>query len=86
MAAASGTVEWSNMNTTAGNWIGINHGNGVYTVYMHMSVRLVAEGTKVSQGQTIGLVGTTGSSTGNHLHFSVRKNGAYVSPWNYVGN
>ena len=84
VASASGTVAWSNMNATAGNWVGINHGNGVYTVYMHMSVRLVAEGATVSQGQTIGLVGTTGSSTGNHLHFSVRQNGGYVSPWNYI--
>lgn len=86
VAAASGTVEWANPNPTAGNWIGINHGNGVYTVYMHMSAMLVSAGTKVSAGQTIGLVGTTGSSTGNHLDFSVRKNGAYVNPWNYVGN
>ncbi len=86
VAAASGTVEWSNYSSSAGNWIGINHGDGVYTVYMHMSALLVSAGTSVSAGQTIGLVGTTGSSTGNHLHFSVRKNGAYVSPWNYVGN
>lgn len=85
VAAASGTVEWSNHNPSAGNWIGINHGNGVYTVYMHMSALLISSGSHVSAGQTIGLVGTTGSSTGNHLHFSVRKNGAYVSPWNYVG-
>ncbi|MFQ9514342.1 MAG: murein hydrolase activator EnvC family protein [Eubacterium sp.] len=85
VAAASGTVEWANYSSSAGNWIGINHGNGVYTVYMHMSALLVSAGTSVNAGQTIGLVGTTGSSTGNHLHFSVRKNGAYVNPWNYVG-
>lgn len=86
VAAASGTVEWANYSSTAGNWIGINHGNGVYTVYMHMSALVVSAGTSVSAGQTIGLVGTTGSSTGNHLHFSVRKNGSYVNPWDYVGN
>ena len=85
VAATSGTVAWANYSSSAGNWIGINHGNGVYTVYMHMSALLVSAGTSVSAGQTIGLVGTTGSSTGNHLHFSVRKNGVYVSPWNYVG-
>lgn len=85
VAAASGTVEWANYSSSAGNWIGINHGNGVYTVYMHMSALLVSAGTRVSAGQTIGLVGTTGSSTGNHLHFSVRKNSAYVNPWDYVG-
>lgn len=86
VASASGTVEWANYSSSAGNWIGINHGNGVYTVYMHMSAMLVSAGTRVSAGQTIGLVGTTGSSTGNHLDFSVRQNGAYVNPWNYVGN
>lgn len=86
VAASSGTVEWANYSSSAGNWIGINHGNGVYTVYMHMSALLVSSGKKVSAGQTIGLVGNTGASQGNHLHFSVRKNGSYVSPWNYVGN
>ena len=79
VAAGSGTVEWANYSTTAGNWIGINHGNGVYSVYMHMSA-----GTKVSAGQSIGLVGNTGASQGNHLHFAVRKNGAYVNPWDYL--
>lgn len=86
VAAASGTVEWANYSSSAGNWIGINHGNGVYTIYMHMSALLVSAGTRVGAGDTIGLVGTTGSSTGNHLHFSVRKNGAYVNPWDYVGH
>lgn len=84
VAAASGQVAWANYSTTAGNWIGIDHGNGLYTVYMHMSALLVSAGQSVSQGQTIGLVGTTGSSTGNHLHFSVRLNGSYVSPLSYV--
>lgn len=84
VAASSGEVAWSNYSTTAGNWVGIDHGNGVYTVYMHMSANLVSTGQSVSKGQTIGLVGTTGSSTGNHLHFSVRVNGAYTNPLNYV--
>ena len=84
VAAGSGTVEWANYSTTAGNWIGINHGNGVYSVYMHMSALLVSAGTKVSAGQSIGLVGNTGASQGNHLHFAVRKNGAYVNPWDYL--
>lgn len=84
VAASSGTVEWANLNPTAGNWIGINHGNGVYTIYMHMSALLVSPGTQVSAGQTIGLVGTTGSSTGNHLHFTVRVNGAYQNPYDYL--
>lgn len=84
VASASGQIAWANYSTTAGNWIGIDHGNGVYTVYMHMSALLVSAGQNVAQGQTIGLVGTTGSSTGNHLHFSVRVNSAYTNPMNYV--
>ena len=84
VAAGSGTVEWANYSTTAGNWIGINHGNGVYTVYMHCSALIVSAGQNVSAGQSIGLVGNTGASQGNHLHFAVRKNGAYVNPWDYL--
>lgn len=86
VAAASGQVAWANYSTTAGNWIGIDHGNGIYTVYMHMSALLVSSGQKVRAGQTIGLVGTTGSSQGNHLHFSVRLNSVDVNPHTYVGS
>lgn len=84
VAAASGTVEWANYSSSAGYWIGIYHGNGTYTVYMHCSSLLVSAGATVSQGQTIALVGSTGYSTGNHLHFGVRINGTYVNPLNYV--
>ena len=85
VAASSGTVAWSNFSSSAGNWIGISHGNGVVSVYMHMSARIAKAGQHVNKGQTIGLVGTTGSSTGNHLHFGVQVNGSYVNPHNYVG-
>ena len=85
VAACAGTVAWSSFSSTAGNWIGISHGNGVVSVYMHMSARIAKTGQHVNKGQTIGLVGTTGSSTGNHLHFGVQKNGAYVNPHNYIG-
>ena len=61
----------------------ISHANGESTLYAHMSKRLVSEGDKVTQGQTIGLVGTIGSSTGNHLHFEVRPNGQRQDPLNY---
>lgn len=83
-AAYDGQVAWSYYSGSPGNWVGIDHGNGLYTVYMHMSKRLVTEGTYVKKGDVIGLVGTTGSSTGNHLHFAVRLNGSYVDPKNYV--
>lgn len=84
-AVADGEVAWSYYSTTAGNWIGIDHGNDIYSVYMHCSVSNVVAGDKVSQGDVIGLVGSTGRSTGPHLHLSIRENGEYVNPHNYVG-
>ncbi|UQT46724.1 M23 family metallopeptidase [Flavonifractor plautii] len=63
-----------------GNYVVIDHGNGNSTLYAHMSSRAVSEGQMVSQGQTIGYVGTTGSSTGNHLHLEVRDNYTRVNP------
>lgn len=84
IAAYDGQVAWSYYNWSAGNWIGIDHGDGIYTVYMHMSAMLVSEGQYVKKGDVIGLVGTTGSSTGNHLHFAVRLDGSYVNPHDYV--
>ncbi len=83
-AAYDGEVAWSYYSSSAGNWVGIDHGNGIYTVYMHMSKRLVSEGQMVKKGDVIGLVGSTGRSTGNHLHFGVRKNGKYVDPLDWV--
>ena len=83
-AAYDGQVAWANYNWSAGNWIGIDHGNGLYTIYMHMSAFKVEEGTYVKKGDLIGLVGSTGSSTGPHLHFTVRLNGSYVEPLSYV--
>ncbi len=83
-AAAGGTVVISTYHYSAGNYVMINHGNGVYTVYMHASKLLVEVGDKVKQGDKIALVGTTGYSTGNHLHFGVRINGTYYDPLKYV--
>ena len=87
VAVADGTVVWANYNATAGNWTGILHSNGVTSVYMHQSSILVSVGQHVSQGQTIGLVGTTGSSTGNHLHLGATSGttpGNWINPWNYL--
>ena len=67
-----------------GNYVTISHGNGVSTVYMHMSYSTVSVGQTVSQGQTIGITGSTGDSTGPHLHFSVVVNGVYVDPLDYL--
>lgn len=84
VAAAGGSVVTAAYSVSAGNYIMIYHGDGIYTVYMHASKLLVSAGDEVSQGQTIGLVGSTGVSTGSHLHFGVSVNGTYVNPLNYV--
>lgn len=83
-AAESGVVVTAEWDSDGGNWLWIYHGNDLYTVYMHCGSFKVAEGTKVVKGQTIATMGSTGNSTGPHLHFAVRVNGDYVNPWNYV--
>lgn len=84
-AAESGTVTIASYDAVGGNWVWIYHGNGMYTVYMHCSKQLVKVGDKVKKGDTIALMGSTGYSTGAHLHFAVRLNGAYVNPEPYIG-
>lgn len=84
IAAAAGQVVISTYSYSAGNYIMIDHGGGVSTVYMHCSQLLVSEGANVTQGQVIAKVGSTGYSTGPHLHFGIRSGGNYVDPRNYV--
>ncbi len=83
-AAASGTVTFSGRKGSYGNMIVITHQNGVQTYYGHCSKLYVSAGTQVSQGQTIAAVGSTGNSTGPHLHLEVRVNGVAYNPQNYV--
>ncbi len=85
VAAADGTVRAASCSAAAGNYVMIDHGSGLYTVYMHASALNVSNGQEVKAGQVIAKVGSTGISTGNHLHFGVSLNGEYVSPWNYLG-
>ena len=85
VAAAAGMVTSAAYSSAAGNYVMIDHGGGLYTVYMHASALLVSPGQEVSAGQVIAKVGSTGISTGNHLHFGVSLNGSYVSPWSYLG-
>lgn len=84
VAAATGTVTFSGYKGSYGNMIVISHGNGVQTYYGHCSKLYVSAGTTVSQGQTIAAVGSTGNSTGPHLHLEVRINGVAYNPQNYV--
>lgn len=84
IAAADGEVVISTYSYSAGNYIMIDHGGGVSTVYMHCSKLLVGVGTKVTKGQVIAKVGSTGYSTGSHLHFGIRSGGTYVNPRSYV--
>lgn len=84
LAATGGVVTNAGWNSSMGNYVMISHGNGLVTIYMHASVLCVSAGQTVSAGQQIALVGSTGDSTGPHLHFSVRLNGSYVNPWNYL--
>lgn len=83
-AAYDGKVVAATYSSTMGNYVMIDHGDSLYTIYMHASALYVSKGDVVVRGETIAAVGTTGRSTGNHLHFGVRKDGAYVSPWNYL--
>lgn len=83
-AAYDGKVVASAYSSTMGKYVMIDHGDSVYTIYMHASALYVSKGDVVVMGETIAAVGTTGRSTGNHLHFGVRKDGEYVSPWNYI--
>ena len=85
LAAYDGDVVAADYSSSMGNYIMIDHGSGLYTIYMHCSALYVSKGQSVTKGQNIAAVGSTGRSTGNHLHFGVRLNGNYVNPWNYLG-
>ena len=85
VAAKSGTVKSvKRSNKGYGNHIIIDHGNGMQTLYAHLESINVSEGQKVGQGDAIGIIGTSGDSTGLHLHFEVRKNGSAQDPQQYV--
>lgn len=84
LAAKSGTVVKSYLSSSYGNYVVVSHGGGLMTAYAHMSKRMVSVGDTVSAGQQIGTVGSTGNSTGNHLHFEVYVDGAVVNPMDYV--
>lgn len=84
VAAESGTVTTATYGSGYGKYVVISHGSGLTTLYAHCSSLLVKVGDKVTRGQTIAKVGSTGVSTGNHLHFEVRINGSTTDPLTYV--
>lgn len=85
VAIAAGTVSVATSNSSYGNYVMINHGNGTASLYAHMSSLAVKAGETVTQGQVIGYCGSTGWSTGPHLHFEIRVNGSTTDPLAYYG-
>ncbi len=83
-ATRSGTVRTATYHYSAGNYVTINHGDGYASVYMHMTHYVVSVGQYVKAGQLIGYVGSTGRSTGPHLHFGISYYGEYVDPMLYI--
>lgn len=84
LAGGDGTVLKAKWNNAYGWMVVIDHGGGVTTLYGHNSKLLVSAGQKVTRGQVIAKVGSTGYSTGPHIHFEVNVNGQVVNPWNYL--
>ena len=84
-AAAAGKVTYAGYDGDYGYNVVIDHGNGIQTRYAHESYLTVSKGQTVAQGDMIGAVGSTGYSTGNHLHFEVIINGTRVNPAPYIG-
>lgn len=84
-AAEAGYVRFAGWNAGFGNYIILDHADGYSTLYAHNTRNHVVTGQRVSRGQHIGDVGTTGRSTGNHLHFEIRLNGVHLNPMSYFG-
>lgn len=83
-AVRAGTVTTATYNDSAGNYVTIDHADGFRSIYMHMAVYIVSAGQEVAAGQVIGYVGSTGESTGPHLHIGISYNGVYLDPQGYL--
>jgi murein DD-endopeptidase MepM/ murein hydrolase activator NlpD len=86
LAVASGIVTWAGPREGYGNLVEVNHGNGYITRYAHAARTLVTVGDEVERGQAVAVVGSTGRSTGPHLHFEVLKDGRQIDPMAFVGH
>ena len=84
VAADGGVVIYAGWYGGYGNMVKIQHANGLVTLYAHFQAVRVVKGQTVSQGQVVGIIGSTGNSTGPHLHFEVIRNGVRVNPLQYV--
>jgi murein DD-endopeptidase MepM/ murein hydrolase activator NlpD len=84
VASRSGKVTQASYDSSSGYHVYVNHGDGFVTRYLHMTHYIVSPGQYVNAGQVIGYCGSTGASTGPHLHFSVYYNGQAVNPANYI--
>ena len=85
LAAAEGRVIRTGTSSSYGRFVEIQHANGVTSFYAHMSRIAVSEGDLMAAGETIGAVGSTGRSTGPHLHFEIRRDGQQINPENFLG-
>lgn len=83
-ASRGGTVKVAKYSSSAGYYVEIDHGDGFSSQYMHMTHYIVKKGDKVEAGQVVGYMGSTGTSTGNHLHFSILYKGEHVNPAKYI--
>ena len=83
-ATRSGTVSTAAWDSECGYYVQIDHDQGYRSIYMHMTHFVVSYGEYVSQGELIGYCGSTGASTGPHLHFGISQYGSYVNPANYI--
>ncbi len=83
-AVAAGIVTWSDRRPGYGNMVEINHGNGYVTRYAHNKENLVVVGDRVEKGQAVAIIGSSGRSTGTHVHFEVTLNGEHVDPKKYI--
>ena len=84
LASKAGTVIVSQRSSSYGEYVVVSHGSGNTTLYAHMSKRLVSAGQTVQQGQVLGITGSTGNSTGPHLHFEITEGGVRVDPLQYL--